>query len=811
MRVRKKQFMPWQKFISNLTFMYQGILLLASSLLACSSFYLLTSFFLGHADKIYVTEIAYGGIFTRLASPLFWLAIIFTALLLVLIILSDPISLLLLRVFGAGKKEEDIRSYNIKRRIRMSGLNYYAFSLMVYLMFLYSSVVFSLTLKNGTIEYMFIFLSLAILTFLAKKLVALPTYIAMRKHELCEKKRRNREALVVNRDEGESAVSVCTVTLEREKYPVIYACAERAAKRLRCEIEKIEVNLEADVKNISPDESIGPVSLSIGASLLGIFTERELEAYLTAFFVRLRNGTPTYLDKLMTLSLAVDFCISSWNPIDKLYSPIKMLLTTECGECIDSVKSSVAVSIDKYFSNTDDATLEAICSASLKKEIYLNIPFAYDKSFYHPLLKGDSPVEDYQTRLIHRFFTYVENNKKMLYDSFPAAIKNKAYAFECDPEKIAERIETGRLDIAVRPSGAYAEETEKITRFFDSSFALLAEPSFERRSERLYKARVRRVTEFEKDLVSGKIKSVEEKVSAAEDYLELMMPDAAIDVLKDVDNADALENARLCIILGEAKLRLGDISGLAEMKKAIDLDYRYAMHAVFTAKRLLAVNGDPVDSFDRIRMMNSGFMKYLKNDPTCEKLFVMDDITGKYKLLPSVSECTSFDAEEKKAIADSLVEICGEDRLEWAALVSVKINEGEKDLPTLIVRCSEIHPGGYTDSYFDGVYMGSSDLLSSEITHFGDFYPRLLCARLVYNAEIEAFDDMENAIICRKGAIEARKILSRELSSFLSEDDSDYTAFEGEENTDPTDTKADADESDEASNDKLSDENEDRK
>ena len=106
--------------------------------------------------------------------------------------------------------------------------------------------------------------------------------------------------------------------------------------------------------------------------------------------------------------------------------------------------------------------------------------------------------------------------------------------------------------------------------------------------------------------------------------------------------------------------------------------------------------------------------------------------------------------------------------------------------------------------------MGSSDLLSSEITHFGDFYPRLLCARLVYNAEIEAFDDMENAIICRKGEIEARKILSRELSSFLSEDDSDYTAFEGEENTDPTDSKADADESDEASNDKLHDENEDR-
>ena len=106
MRVRKKVFLPWQKYVSNLTFMYQGILIFLSSLVACSSFYLLTSLFLNLKDTRFVTVISNGEMVTRLASPLFLLAIVFAGLLIVLFLLSTPIAKLLLKLF---KKTQNLR------------------------------------------------------------------------------------------------------------------------------------------------------------------------------------------------------------------------------------------------------------------------------------------------------------------------------------------------------------------------------------------------------------------------------------------------------------------------------------------------------------------------------------------------------------------------------------------------------------------------------------------------------------------------------------------------------------------------------
>ena len=815
MRVRKKVFLPWQKYVSNLTFMYQGILIFLSSLVACSSFYLLTSLFLNLKDTRFVTVISNGEMVTRLASPLFLLAIVFAGLLIVLFLLSTPIAKLLLKLFSEEKEEgndtESTKPLNVKRRICMSFVHAYAFSITIFLLFLYVAAVFSLMLKNGTIEYLFIFVSLAILTFMGKSIVAYPVYCAMFKVMNAERRRRDSEALVANRDEGEEPVSVCRLTLTRDNYPRIYACADRAAGALKYKVEQIEVVLGSEIADVSEIEGTRSVKLSIGCVLFGILSEEELEAMLTSFFVGLYNGSPKILGRFIKLNEAYSFCLSNWNPIDRFYFPIIQLLVTECRQCITAVRKSVIGSVERYFVAAGEEKATLFASASLKKAVYVFIPFAYGKDFYHPLLKGEAPVPDYYTRLKSRYFSYLEKN----FDHARTAVlalaeKNKILSEFFSGNLLAILKDKNELSVK-RPSGEYADECSLLSAFFDRSFALLSEPAYENRSEKLYKSKVRRITEFEKELLSGKEKSVDEKVQIAEDYLSIMMHEAAADLLSDVSDYQFTVNSRLNLVNGEALLRGGDIRGLDMLEKAASLNYRCVPQAIRTAERLLVAIGR-LDKYDGLsERFKSPYVEYVSKSPSLTDLFFMEDLTGNYKASQNVSPCTSFDDEEKNRIASALVDVCGEDRLEWAALVNVKTKAA--NVPTLIVRCSDIHPGGYTDTYCDGVYFATADRLEAEIRSFGDNYERELVARLLNDAEIEAFEDIEGAIICRKGSLVAKKILSRELSSFLSEDGDGYAELEADEpcpedNGEETENTADGEENKE--NKKIEDKTEEK-
>jgi len=784
--------MPWQTYVFNVTFMYQGLLLLISACIACLSFYLSVSLFLSLSDKIYITVISGGDLVTRLITPLFVFAVVFSALLLVMLLLSSPLSNLFLKWFASDTPEKDTRSFNLKRRIRMSVAHFYAFSVMVYLLWLYSAAVFSLTLKNGTIEYVFIFFSLGILTLLAKRLVSYPVYVGMQRQIDKEKKRRNDTAILLDRDEGENYLNTYSKLLSREEFPTVYACAERAARPFHYKIDEIEVIFGSSVSDNSLAENTRKIKLTLGVVPLCVLNEKQLEATLTAYFVKLKNGSGKTLNKFLTFNAGLEFCTSRWNPLDRIYAPMTELLFAEANECIGAVNTSIHESIEKYTQKAGEHFLCDLCTASLKKAIYVFVPFAYSKSFYHPLIKGDTPVDNYNTRLSEQYLTYVEKNKKKLCDVFCAITGKNMQFSDFDADKIVDCIKNDKIDLPSRPEGKYADEVHKISATFDSYFALLVGPHYEKKSEQLYKKKIKRLTDFENTLLSGKDKPIGEKISAAEDYVSLMMPEAAIDVLRDVGRQELSSNARLNLVLGEAMLRLGDVNGLAALEAAARLNYRCAYKALTTAERLLAANGY-VDEYTSLNVrFRDSVMQYLQNDPDTSHLSVMDDLTGEYKLTDGVTVCTSFSDEEKKKIADSVVEICTEDRFEWAALLNVK--KGEKNIPTLIVRCSEIHPGGYTDSYRDGVYAPSVDNLLGEIRNFGDTYPKPLAARLVYDAETEAFEALEGAIICRRGSIEARKILSHELSAFLDgEEDNDYIPFRDEEDTDEIDSNNESD------------------
>lgn len=786
-KVRKKAFTPWQTYIFNLSFMSQGLLLLISALISSIAFFGTVSFCLSIADRIFVTVIHRGDLVTRLISPLFWLAIVFSAILAVLLIFARPLSRLLLGIYSKDRKLSDTRPLNIKRRIRMSIFGSYTYSLAVCLMWLYSAVTFSLIIRGGAIEYLFIFVSLVILTLLTKPLVVVPVYLLMNCITEREKKRRDDTSLLVDRDEGEEPLEVGRMILPRSEYSAIYAIADASARKFGYRIREIEVTLGLEIEDDSLTESTRRIKLFIGADLLCILDDKQLEAMLTTYLVKLKNGTGKTLRHFVAFNEATAFCTSKWSIPDRLYLPINLLLAAECNEYASVVNSSIHKSFKGFAEKKEPAIMENVISASVKKAIFMVMPFAYDKNFYHSLIRSQTPVDDYHSRLIERYFSYIENDTENLLDTMsrihPAGLKTG----EIVQFDIARLLKASTPDITSRPTGEHANECKKISEAFDGFFSLLVSPHFEKKTEQLYHSKIKNITNFENSVISGKDVSIDEKIVAAENYLSLMMPSASFDILSDASAYDRANNARLNLILGEAKLRLGDKSGSDDLISAASLNYRYTYKALTVAEHLLTVNGFSDEYTSFAEKFKPLVKKYLENTIGDGRLWFMDDLTGSYRPSIRISACTSFSDEEKKNIANDIINICTEDRFEWAVLVNVK--RGEKDLPTLIVRCSQLHPGCYTDTYKDGVYFHKGDQLDREIRLYGDMYEKPLAARLFYEAEIEAFEGIEGAVISRKGRLEAERILSHELSSFINDDDDeqDIIEFHSEEEND-TDT-----------------------
>lgn len=785
-KVRKKAFTPWQTYMFNLSFMSQGLLLLISACISSIAFFLAVSFCLSISDRIFVTIIHRGDLVTRLISPLFWLAVAFSATLAVLLIFARPLSRLFLGIYSNDLKISDERPMNIKRRIRMSVFGFYVYALAICIMWLYSAVTFSLVIRGGAIEYLFIFVSIVILTLLAKPIVVFPVYFCMKRAIDREKKHRDDTSLLVDRDEGEEPLDVGSITLSRSEYKKIYSLAEVSARKLGYEIREIEVTLGTGLDDDSLTENTKRVKLSIGAELLCILDENQLEATFTAHFVKLKNGTGKSLRHFVAFNEAIAFCTSKWSIPDRLYLPINVLLLAECNEYTNVVNSSIYKSLVRFAKKTEPSIKKHIVSAMIKKAVYIVMPFAYDKSFYHKLIRSQSPVDDYHSRLIEKYFAYVEDNTEKILDSMSKMHLTGLKIYDLPQDKLAELIKEGDLDITTKPTGDLAIECKKISAAFDRFFSLFVSPHFERKTEQLYHNKIKSVINFENCVISGKDMSTEEKITAAENYLSLMMPSASLDVLSDVPEHDKQNNARLNLILGEAKLRIGDRNGIDNLITAASLNYRYTYKALTIAERLLIVNGFAEEYTSLTDNFKPFAKKYIENSIGESKLWLMDDLTGTYRPSVRVSPCTTFSDEEKSSIANDIINICTEDRFEWAALVNVK--RGDKDIPTLIVRCSQIHPGGYTDTYKDGVYFHTGDQLVRDVRLYGDMYEKPLVARLFYEAEIEAFESVEGAIISRKGKLEAERILSHELSSFIDdEDDQDYIEFHSEEEND-TDT-----------------------
>lgn len=779
--VKKNEFVSWQKYEFEHTFMYQGILLLLSGTVSTLLYCLLVLILSLNKDRVLTTVIHNGDLITTKLSPLmFWTAVAAAATVAALFVLSDLLRFILRRILVKDGSESHgsfrPSSKQIISKVRRTITTQYLFYITVYVLWLYSAAVFSFLFKNGMVLYPLIFVMLTLLTFFGKKLFCFPIYVAMKKQQSKEKSRRSDDYLLIKTDEGGSYGNIITKPVTRDRSPVIYAIVENALKTVHANPASIKIVMgeRIELSLLAPKR----FNVTVGVSALSILTEEELYAEICCQAMRSKSPCLDSINRFMAFNKSIIFSSSSWNPLERVYIPFNEYIVAEMAEMpalISAADSNFFALFSKKYG--DDIEKNAIV-AEVKQWVYKNHEFGFDREFYASILKNKRPAPDYHKRLVRRYWSYISQRSSMISARLSEASNAPSMLFPYDPQRLSALVTSGKLDLQKRPKGAYNEEVKRFSKDFDTAFTLCVRGNYRRVRRYMYLDPENRIRKFEGERINGAFKPDDEILAVANDYLTLKMPSAALSLVSELSDKESV-NAKY--VEGLARLYLCERKGIELLLSACEEkpELAYYVHSVILSRFTLLLSDSELKQARS--QVKASALEYAAGRIRGDKIWQMDEIKGEYRLTSRCSASRLSD-KEKEVLSDDLQRLC-RDRLEWAAVVNYTENGASREL--VVVRTAKLTSGSYTDSYIDGVYLDSVDLLPCDI--------RMLCNTAKYSgknivfdvypdAPLEAFDRIRGSVICHKGQIAARRFLSREARSY----ESDLESFD-EIDTDESD------------------------
>jgi hypothetical protein len=119
-KIKKSEFVSWQRYEFEHTFMFQGVLLLVSGAVSTLLYFLLVLLLSLLKDSV-LTTVIYNGdlITTKLSPPIFWSAIVAAAAVAALFVFSDLLRIIFGRIIVHEEPDRnEITSKYIVSRVR---------------------------------------------------------------------------------------------------------------------------------------------------------------------------------------------------------------------------------------------------------------------------------------------------------------------------------------------------------------------------------------------------------------------------------------------------------------------------------------------------------------------------------------------------------------------------------------------------------------------------------------------------------------------------------------------------------------------
>ncbi len=775
--VRKKEFLSWQKYEFDHTFMFQGILLLVSSAASCGAYSLVVYLMLNYGDYVFDSYIANGDIVTSITGPIFWSAVSAACVLFALFLFADVMRIAFRRWMTPDDDDARIAvGLSVgKIIVRTRGLviRQWIFYSFVYVFWLYSAVVFSFVFVNELLRYATIFVSLTFLTYFGKKLLCYPVYKLMKRGEDKEKVRRSERFLQLKTNEGSINADITSKTVTESETPELYRIMIGCAKD--CRIRILEAKIIMGDKVILYRSYGNCYKISLGISAISILTEEELSAKIKYEIMRQKNRCLDSINRFLTFNRAVVFASSAWNPLERVYKPFQTYIAGEMKlmRCyLFSAENNLAAEYGRTFgAKTEMRSVEA----NLKLRVYETHMFVSGSGFHKAMYEGDSPTEDYHSSLISEYRKYVAKRETKIFENLSSQEEKVPEILPYGNQLIRNYIAKKQISLTNVPSHSYGREAGKLSRCFDEAFKLCFEINYEVHRERQYLAPRRRITEFERERMHGMDKTDNAILSVINDYLTLNMPKHALSLVGELAN-EASPTAKA--LKGYAFLKSENPEGIDLIieagEKSPKLMFALSTQADAAIQMLL-----PTEKIREARKkVKSLLAEYRKTRIHSTALWLQDDITGEYRLT-SACKKSKLSPENIKRLREEVIDMC-RDRLEWAAVISYENKKTAREL--LVVRCEELTFGRYTDSYINDVYSDNIDLLAKNIRLIGDFTDLCDVSDSYPNAPLEAFEAIEGAVICHKGKLAAEKFLRDEAErQRLELHDGDFDGFEQEE------------------------------
>ncbi len=773
-KVRKTEFVPWQKYEGDHTFMFQGLLLLCSALLSVSSYFIVLFLILRADDLIIQSFIANGKIIYTVRGPILWSAIILTTFILILILMSD-IMKLLFAAWVKPTKDDDVEALTMKperivMNVRSMMITQCAFYAFVYLAWLYSSVVFSFLFLNGVVKYSVIFLSLTCLSFFAKKLICLPIFMKMMQSEEREKEKRSGKYLTLELSEGVTVPETNTREITSSRYPALYALVNECASELHMKVERAEAVLGEKI--IVKHTRGKMLKLRIGVSAVSMFSEEELRAKLMFEIMKQKNYCLREIRNFVLLNKAVNFSVSSWNPLERVYKPLAVMASGTIALLPFYVASVETNFFDRFERKTDRKTAYQVVSAECKLWIYANHTFARREGISAKRFAEKSPDRFYHDKLMAAFFDYIEKKEDDLIELFGSVNEDLLPVYPSKNKRLIDAAKSGELNLKKRSDGDLAADSRRLSSEFGIIYRNCMSIGYSAHKKLFFDEPRERLRAFECERLDGKRQSDIEILSAVNDYITLAMPKNALSLCSELQNKESL-HARAA--RGASLLLCGDIEGLQLLIDAGKEDARimYCANNIIDSASVFLKDGKKLAQI--VLDSQEACAKYMKGRIPAYKLWILDDITGEYKLTPECKK-SNLDDKDKKKLTEKIIAVSG-DRFEWAAAVSYDNGRIKKEL--VVVRCSKLTDGMYTDSFIDGVYFDDLDLLQKNLKAIGDFGDIDVLVDDYPGAPIEAFLPHRGMIIAHRGKIEAENFLRAEAGrQRRGTVDSDFDGFE---------------------------------
>ena len=778
-KIKKSEFVSWQRYEFEHTFMFQGVLLLVSGAVSTLLYFLLVLLLSLLKDSV-LTTVIYNGdlITTKLSPPIFWSAIVAAAAVAALFVFSDLLRIIFGRIIVHEEpdRNEITSKYIVSRVLRTVTLQY-VFYVSVYVLWLYASAVFSFLIKNGMFLYPLIFVMLTFLTFFGKKIFSFPIYTLMKKQQSKEKIRRGDEYLMLKTDEGGSRGNIVTKRVTRERDARVFSTVEDALRTAHSSANSIRIVMGVGISlsQLSPKK----FDVSIGVSTLSMLTEDELYAAVCHRVMRYKSRCLDSLNRFEAFNDSIAFSLSNWNPLERVYSPFNAYIASEMEDlpllfdCSDN--DFYPLFLNKY---GEDVERNAAI-AEIKQWMYKNHEFGFDREFYASLFKNKRPLSDYHKRLMRRYWAYVSQKGAAVTDRISEASDEAHQLFPYDTKTLRALAQKGKLDLTKRPKGAYNDEVKRFSKEFDTAFVLCVHGTYRRVRKATYLDPESRIRAFETDRINGVFKSDEDILSVANDYLTLKMPSAALSLISEISGE---RSAYAEYLEGVSRLSLGDKEGIKSVASACEALPDLSPYFMLSyLDRLTLLLPDKELEYARARI-GASVTTYLAQRVRADSIWHMDDLKGEYRL---TSHCSSSYLSDKikEELSEDLQRIC-RDRFEWAAVL--RYTEGGRSRELVVVRTATLTPGAYSDSFVDGVYLDGVDTLPTEVRRL-DCHKKYSALGIEINvypdAPVEAFERMKGAIFFHKGSIAAKRFLSREAKSYESNEET-FDEIDTEESDD---------------------------